>query len=122
MKRSSITHFPPEIEALDAFDGPFDAFRLAANGCQVLFATYPAGTNIAPHTHVSNNVGVITRGRLSLVINGTQEVFGVGQWYHVPAGVEHGASFDEDSAEIEFWFDGSRIVQPVEPVAKPRCP
>ena len=98
------SHFPPEIVGLPAFDGPFDAFRLDADGCEVLFASYPAGTPIEPHRHPTNNVGVITAGRLVLTMNGEQQTFGVGKWYHVPAAAEHAADFPEDSAEIEFWF------------------
>ncbi len=102
---SRIQHFPPEIEALPDFDGPFDAHRLHAAGCEVLFATYPAGTSIEPHQHPTDNVGVITKGRLVLVIDEQVTTYGPGEWYHVPAGVEHAARFDHDSAEIEFWFD-----------------
>lgn len=98
-------HFPSEIEALPDFDGPFDAHRLAASGCDVLFATYPAGTTIAPHTHDTNNVGVITKGQLILTIGGERTTYGPGDWYHVPAEVEHAAEFETDSAEIEFWFE-----------------
>jgi quercetin dioxygenase-like cupin family protein len=101
----SHEHFPPQIRALDAFDGPFDAFRLPADGCDVLFATYPAGTTIAPHRHDTDNVGVITKGTLHLEIAGVETSYAVGQWYRVPAGVEHAARFDTDSAEIELWFD-----------------
>jgi quercetin dioxygenase-like cupin family protein len=96
--------FPPEITALPAFDGPFDAHRLEAEHCDVLFASYPAGTKIAAHRHDTNNVGVITQGALVLTINGTTQTFVTGQWYHVPADTEHEARFDVDSAEIEFWF------------------
>ncbi len=102
---SKIEHFPPEIEALPDFDGPFDAFRLSAQGCAVLFATYPAGTSIDPHTHPTDNVGVITKGQLILTIDDQTTSHGVGAWYHVPAGVEHAAQFVTDSAEIEFWFE-----------------
>jgi len=101
---SQSRHFPPEIEALPAFDGPFDAYRLRAEGCDVLFATYPAGTSIAPHTHPTDNVGVITRGRLVLTVGDQVTIHDPGEWYHVPAGAEHSARFDVDSAEIEFWF------------------
>ena len=101
---SEVPHFPPEIEALPAFDGPFDAFRLAADGCEVLFASYPAGTAIALHRHDTDNVGVITKGELRLSMNGETTRHGVGEWYHVPAGVAHAAEFSDDSAEIEFWF------------------
>ena len=101
---STIRHFPPEIEALPDFDGPFDAHRLESTGCEVLFATYPAGTSIAPHTHATNNVGVITKGQLILIVDDHVTTYGPGDWYHVPAGVEHAARFDTVSAEIEFWF------------------
>lgn len=101
---NQIEHFPPEIAALPDFEGAFDAYRLTADGCEVLFATYPAGTSIETHTHSTNNVGVITKGALLLTIGGQTTRHGVGEWYHVPAGVEHAARFDTDSAEIEFWF------------------
>jgi quercetin dioxygenase-like cupin family protein len=97
-------HFPPEIAAFPAFDGPFDAFRLAAEGCDVLFASYPSGTTIEPHRHATNNVGIITKGALILTMNGTTQTFVTGDWYHVPVDAEHAARFDVDSAEIEFWF------------------
>jgi quercetin dioxygenase-like cupin family protein len=101
---SSDGHFPPEIASLAAFDGPFDAFRLPAENCEVLFASYPAGTSIDAHTHETNNVGVITKGELRLTIDGEETRYGVGEWYHVSAGVWHAAAFAVDSAEIEFWF------------------
>ena len=104
---NNIDHFPPLIRELPAFEGAFDAFRLRVERCDVLFATYPAGTIIAPHRHDTDNVGVITRGRLNLVIDGVKTSYGPGDWYHVPAGVEHSARFDTDSAEIELWFQPS---------------
>lgn len=100
----TVPHFPSQIASLPAFDGPFDAFTLAAPGCDVLFATYPAGTSIAPHRHDTENVGVITKGELVLTVEGVVAAYGPGDWYHVPRGAEHSASFAVDSAEIELWF------------------
>lgn len=99
--------FPDQIRSLEAFDGPFDAFRLAAEGAEVLFATYPAGTIIEPHRHDTDNVGVITRGELLLTVDGIETGFGPGDWYQVPAGTEHSARFEAETAEIEFWFDSA---------------
>lgn len=96
--------FPDHITSLPPFEGPFDAFRLAADGCEVLFASYPAGTVIEPHRHDTENVGVITKGELILITNGTETRFGVGDWYHVGTEVEHAARFEVETAEIEFWF------------------
>jgi len=100
---------PPLIRSLPPFDGPFDAFRLGADGCDVLFATYPGGTTIEPHEHATDNVGVITAGELLLTVDGVETRYGQGDWYHVPPGTQHGARFERDTAEIEFWFthDGS---------------
>ena len=97
---SQIHHFPVEIEALPNFEGPFDAHRLQAAGCEVL----SAGTTIEPHTHPTDNVGVITKGQLILTMEDQVTLYGAGEWYHVPAGIDHAARFDTDSAEIEFWF------------------
>ena len=97
-------HFPDLVRNLPEFDGPFDAFRLAAEGCEVLFASYPAGTTIEPHTHPTENVGVITQGELILTRGGEETRYGPGDWYHVDANEEHAARFEVETSEVEFWF------------------
>lgn len=96
--------YPNRIKQLPVFDGRFDAYKLAAEGGDVLFASYPAGTRIPPHKHDTDNYGVITRGELLLSMNGMQQRYGVGDWYHVPANTVHAAAFDQETDEIEFWF------------------
>lgn len=96
--------FPDRITQLPRFDGPFDANRLAANGCEVLFASYPPGTVIEPHAHRTDNVGVITAGRLHLTIDAAETTYLPGDWYEVPAGTVHSARFDVPTSEIELWF------------------
>ena len=98
-------HFPKPIQNLPAFEGPFDAHRLAADGCDVLFASYPAGTNIDTHIHPTRNVGVITEGELHMTKGGEESRYGVGEWYSVEANEEHSARFPVSTSEIEFWFD-----------------
>jgi quercetin dioxygenase-like cupin family protein len=103
-----MPNFPPEILALPIFEGQFTANKLAADNCDVLFASYPAGTRIPAHTHDTDNIGVITAGALWLSVDGAPEVcYKSGAWYHVGAGVSHSARFDVETAEIEFWFKGS---------------
>ncbi len=97
--------FPDLVSALPAFDGPFDAFRLQANNCEVLFASYPAGTDIDTHTHPTENCGVITKGELILILDGEEYRYGPGDWYHLLPDQPHAARFEVDTAEIEFWFD-----------------
>ena len=97
-------HFPELIRQLPEFEGPFDAYRLGAEGCEVLFASYPAGTSIDPHSHPSKNVGVITEGELFLTVSGVEKRYGTGDWYRIDANEEHSARFDVVTSEIEFWF------------------
>jgi quercetin dioxygenase-like cupin family protein len=97
-------HFPDRIRLLPPFDGPFDAFRLAADDCEVLFASYPAGTVIDAHTHETENCGVITEGELVLIIGGKEARLGPGDWYHLAPEQAHAARFEVDTSEIEFWF------------------
>lgn len=102
--RRPAPHFPPGIRGLPVFDGPFDAYRLEADGCEVLFASYPAGTTIDPHTHDTENYGVITQGELILITGGVEKRYGPGDWYHLRPGEAHAARFETDTSEIEFWF------------------
>ncbi|MFM9936924.1 MAG: cupin domain-containing protein [Novosphingobium sp.] len=99
--------FPDFVTSLPVFAGRFQANRLAAEGCEVLFASYPAGTVIEEHSHDTDNWGVITKGMLLLTIAGEDTSYGPGAWYEVRAGVPHSARFDEETSEIEFWFNPS---------------
>ena len=42
-------------------------------------------------------------------MDGEERRYGAGDWYHGPLGTQHGARFEQDTAEIEFWstYDGS---------------
>lgn len=97
--------FPAWIRALPPFEGAFDAYRLEARGCEVLFASYPPGTEIPTHDHETNNCGVILSGELVLEMGGETRRYGPGQWYEIPAGVPHAARFDVATSEVEFWFE-----------------
>lgn len=100
-----MPHFPKLLRDLPKFDGPFDAFKLEAKDCDVLFASYPAGTVIPEHSHDTENVGLITQGELFLMVDGVEKSYGPGDWYHVPAHVMHAARFEQETSEIEFWFN-----------------
>jgi quercetin dioxygenase-like cupin family protein len=100
------TSFPPSIRNLEPCDGRFEATRLEADGCEVLFGRYPAGTIIEPHHHSTENYGVITKGQMLITITGVERSYGPGDWYGVPAGAIHWARCAVDTEEIEFWFRG----------------
>ena len=98
-------HFPDRVRSLSPFDGPFEAFRLSADGCEVLFASYPPGTSIEPHSHESENCGVITEGELLLTLDGIERRYVAGDWYHLAPGQLHSARIEVHTSEIEFWFE-----------------
>lgn len=100
-----MKYFPERIRSLPPFAGPFDAFQLHAKNCEVLFASYPAGTEIEAHTHPTENCGVITQGELILTVGGEERRYCPGDWYHLHPSEEHAARFEVETAEIEFWFD-----------------
>jgi quercetin dioxygenase-like cupin family protein len=100
-----VAALPDRILKLPPFEGRFEARRLAAEGCEVLFASYPAGTSIEPHSHVTENVGVVTSGLLVLYTDAEERRVAPGQWYHLRPGERHWARFEVDTSEIEFWFD-----------------
>jgi quercetin dioxygenase-like cupin family protein len=102
-----MSHFPFLVRNLPKFAGPFDAFKLKADNCDVLFASYPAGTSINAHHHETENVGVITEGELILTLDGKEQRYAVGDWYCIPARAVHSARFEKDTSEIEFWFYAS---------------
>ena len=99
-----MSHFPKLLRDLPKFAGPFDAFKLAAQDCDVLFASYPANTTIPEHNHDTENVGVITQGELILTLDGKETRYGPGDWYHGPAKAMHAARFEKETSEVEFWF------------------
>ena len=82
----------------------FDALKFDAEGAEIYVARYPAGTVIEPHSHPTENYGVITRGELVLITNGTEKRFGAGSWYHLDPNEVHAARFEQETEEIEFWF------------------
>lgn len=100
-------HFPDLLRELPRFDGPFDAYKLEAKNCDVLFASYPAGTVIPAHSHETSNVGVITHGELVLIVDGVEARYSAGDWYHVAANAVHAARFEVETSEIEFWFNAA---------------
>ena len=104
---SSTHHFPDKIRELPVFQGAFDAHQLHGENCEVLFASYPAGMQIEPHQHASENHGVVTAGELCMVVDGETRRYLPGDWYFLAAGQEHAASFSVDTSLIEFWFEPS---------------
>jgi mannose-6-phosphate isomerase-like protein (cupin superfamily) len=95
----------PLIQAnLDKFKGRFEAWEYDSEKMQLFCAYYPENTQIEPHTHETNNCGVIIQGEMFLTVDGVEKSYKVGDWYEVKAGVVHSARTEVLTTEIEFWF------------------
>lgn len=97
--------FPEKIRELAKHKCRFEATKLCAEKCEIFFATYPPGADIEPHSHTTDNYGVITKGEMTLIINGDAHTYKTGEWYHIPANAEHCAKCDVETEQIEFWFE-----------------
>lgn len=104
-----LSNYPEIIKLLPKQIGKVDTsskFKLEANDCKVLFASYQPGTSIPKHKHIDSDiVGVVTKGQITLTIEGVTSKYSVGEWYHIPPGAEHETMFEQDTDEIEFWFN-----------------
>jgi quercetin dioxygenase-like cupin family protein len=97
--------FPDKIKSLQPHKCRFDAFKMDADNCKVFFASYPAGADIEPHQHDTENYGVVTKGEMTLIIEGTAYTYKTGEWYHIPAEAMHSAQCAVPTEQIEFWFE-----------------
>ncbi len=100
----TMAHFPDRILALPAFEGRFEANKLISENVEIYFASYPQQTFIEAHQHDTDNHGIITQGELILIVEGEEQRFYPGDWYHIPPCTVHAARFEQDTSEIEFWF------------------
>ena len=103
--------FPKRIQSLqhrtsDFFEGKDIAYELPESGVEVFFAAYPGGLYVDFHSHPTENVGLVSRGKFTLIWqDGREQSFGVGDWYHIPENTLHASRIDEETAFVEFWFE-----------------
>ena len=74
---------------------------------QVVFFEIEAGTQIPPHSHCAQ-WGIMVEGKISLTISGKTRVYGKGDWYFIPAGEIHEASFPSKVNVIDVFDDRTR--------------
>jgi len=61
------------------------------------------------YTHDNADIyGVVTKGEITLTLDGKTTKYGVGDWYHIPINTGHTTKFEKETDEIEFWFDPNK--------------
>jgi quercetin dioxygenase-like cupin family protein len=95
MKRWEGTPFPDMIRDFPEIDIPIEGIRgwllQGKNHQAVFFDIEPVG-EMSPHSHCAQ-WGIMIEGEMSLTIGGETQIYRKGDWYFIPRGVEHSASF-----------------------------
>lgn len=73
---------------------------LPADHATVAVSDLEAKTVIETHKHAVEQVGLVTKGSVVLVVAGEQRILTPGDTYRVPAGASHGARVLEQAAQI----------------------
>jgi quercetin dioxygenase-like cupin family protein len=75
-----------------------------ADGATIAVSDLAPRTVIDTHKHEAEQVGLVTRGSLVLVIAGEQRILTPGDTYRVPPGTSHGArAFEEPVQIVAIW-------------------
>ncbi|MFD6624401.1 cupin domain-containing protein [Streptomyces diastaticus] len=100
-----ILRFPADEEWVVNEGWDIQSRRLTAEGCDVVFATYPEGMTLEPHKHDDMDiVGVVTKGVVRLTIDGQERRYGAGEWFHVPPSIVHAATYEAECSQVELVF------------------
>lgn len=110
MKGWEGTPFPEMIRGLPEVDMPFrgiKAWLLQGSEQQVVFFDIEAVGEVPPHSHCAQ-WGIMVEGEMSLTIDGKSKVYRKGEWYYIPEGKVHSATFLTRVNVIDVFDDPER--------------
>ena len=89
------TPYPEMIRNLPEIDIPLEGIRgwlVQSSDKQVVFFDIQPVGEVPPHSHC-DQWGVVFEGEMSLTIGGKTKIYRKGDWYYIPEGVKHSATF-----------------------------
>lgn len=104
------TPYPDMIRDLPEIDIPLNGVRgwlLQGDRKQVVFFELQPIGEIPPHSHC-NQWGIVIKGEMKLTVGDTTRIYGPGEWYYVPEGVIHSATFPTLVHLIDVFDDPAR--------------
>ena len=110
IKEWDRTIYPDMIRNLPEIDIPIKGIRgwlLQGNAIQVVFFDIEAYAEVPPHSHCAQ-WGFVVEGKMRLNIGGKSKVYVKGDWYFIPEGVEHSATFLSKVNVIDIFNDPER--------------
>lgn len=110
MKEWEDTPFPDMIRKLPEIDVPLEGVRgwlLQSDDQQMVFFDIQAGSQVPPHSHCSQ-WGLVVGGEMKLTIGEESRICRKGDWYYIPEGVVHSATFPTRVNVIDLFDDPSR--------------
>ena len=102
--------YPKMITELPEVDIPFGGVKgwlLQGTGKQVVFFDIDPVGAIPEHSH-GEQWGVVVEGKAELVVNGVKRVYRKSDYYHIPAGAVHSATFRTHFKAIDFSAEANR--------------
>ena len=104
------TPYPDMIRMLPEVDMPFEGIRAwlhqNSDSQVVFFDIQPVGV-VPPHSHCAQ-WGLMIDGEMKLTIGEETKVYRKGDWYYIPEGVVHSATFLTRVFVIDFFDDPAR--------------
>ena len=110
MEQWEGTPFPEMIRGLPEIHIPMDGIRgwlLQGGRTQaVFFDIQPVGV-VPPHSHCAQ-WGIVVSGEMKLTIDDETKTYRAGDWYYIPEGVIHSATFPTRVHVIDLFDDTNR--------------
>jgi quercetin dioxygenase-like cupin family protein len=106
----STAAFPEFIMNLPDADIPFPGVHgkiSQAPDHQILFLDIEPIGQVLPHRH-GEQWGIVVEGEMELTIGGVTRKYRAGDSYHIPANIEHAATFSSRVRVIDAFADVSR--------------
>lgn len=95
MKAWDGTPYPDLIRGLPEVDVPFKGVRgwlLQSDRSQLVFFDIEPVGDVPPHSHCAQ-WGVMLEGEMKLTIGDQTKIYRKGDWYYIPEGTIHAATF-----------------------------